>query len=334
MSGHIDSDRLLDSWFAEGPTELPDRAIDSIVSQLDEHKQRRPFWLPGRQRMNRMLLAGAGVAAVLVLALVGIRLYSENATGTGGGQPSSTASPSRTPSPSPTASPSPTRSPSPTVSVSPSRPGDGSLPEGSSHVLWDETQGGLAPGLGIKIVVTIPAAGWFGEEGGKILIKGTNVDAPSAPDGAGIIVFAHTNDLLVGLGDLYVYEDPCHWASTKPADPVTTVDEAIASLSGQASRDPSTPADITLDGYSGKRVTLHVPDDAVFSECDQGEFRTLVEGGPSRYAQDPGQFDLLWVLDVSGELVIIDITYYAGTPESVLDELSAIVESATLDYVP
>ncbi|MEO8245499.1 MAG: hypothetical protein ABI622_00125 [Chloroflexota bacterium] len=132
-----------------------------------------------------------------------------------------------------------------------------------------------------------------------------------------------------------MYGDPCHWASTKPATSVATVDEAIAALSGQAFRDASTPVDVTVDGYTGKSITLHVPDDAVFSECDGGEFRTLVEGEDAAgHHQDPGQIDLLWVLDVNGELVIFDVAYYAGTPENVLDELGAIVESATLDYVP
>jgi hypothetical protein len=97
----------------------------------------------------------------------------------------------------------------------------------------------------------------------------------------------------------------------------------------------STPMDVAVDGFSGKAITLNVPDDVVFSDCDQGEFRTLVEGEDSaRYHQDPGQIDLVWVLDVNGELVIIDIAYYEGTPESVLDEAGAIVESATLDYSP
>ena len=34
MSGQMDVDRLLESWFADGPTELPDRVIDSIVANL------------------------------------------------------------------------------------------------------------------------------------------------------------------------------------------------------------------------------------------------------------------------------------------------------------
>jgi hypothetical protein len=136
-----------------------------------------------------------------------------------------------------------------------------------------------------------------------------------------------------GLGDMYVYGDPCHWASTTPATPVTTVDEAIAALSAQPSRDASAPADVTYDGYAGKYITLHVPDDAVFIACDEGQFRTLVEhtiSGPFALHENPGQFDLFTVLDVKGELVIFDLAYFEGvegTPRSVFDEMARIMES-------
>lgn len=251
-------------------------------------------------------------AAVVLIAVVGFQ-YLGNAN-TGG--------PDATETPQPA---------TPVPSTEPSGPADGSLPVGSSHVLWDGTQG-VAPELGIKIVVTIPAAGWFGNAGEGILGKNENTDAP---DGAGLIVFARTNDLLVGMGDVYVYGDPCHWASTKPDSPVTTVDEAIAALSGQESRNATTPENVTYDGYAGKYITLHVPDDAVFTDCDEGQFRTFVQGDDAaRYAQDPGQFDLLTILDVNGQLVVLDVTYYEGTPETVLDEMARIVESATLAYGP
>ena len=60
-----------------------------------------------------------------------------------------------------------------------------------------------------------------------------------------------------------------------------------------------------------------------------GEFGTLAQGtGMGRNAQDPGQIDKLFILDVNGCLAIIDVSYYAGTPQSVVDDLDRIVESA------
>ena len=286
----------------EGMTPLPDPVRHAVRAQLPMTQQlgrfSGPMWrLPFMN--NNIVRFGLAAAAIVLVVVVGIQFLP--------GSVGSDATP--TPEPS-VAEPSPSS--------------DGSLPEGP-HDLWRRP-------LGVTILVTIPAPGWYGEPDEGTLIKNGSADAP---DGAGLIVFAAVNDLLVGLGDLYVYGDPCHWASTKPDTPVTTVDEAVAALSGQASRDASTPVDVTLDGYAGKSITLHVPDDAVFSDCDNGEFRTLVEGEDSaRFHQDPGQFDLVWVLDVNGELVIFDVAYYEGTPQSVLDEMAAIVESATLDYSP
>jgi hypothetical protein len=176
----------------------------------------------------------------------------------------------------------------------------------------------------VPITVTIPAPGWYGEPTGGILLKHARGDPP---DGAGIIVFA-------GLGDLYVYGDPCHWSTTRSDTPAATVDEFVVALAAQASRNASEPVDVTVDGYAGRSITLHVPDDAMFSECDRAIFASWglgAEPNPKRYHQGPGQIDKLWILDVDGELAVIDAGYYEGTPQIVVDELEAIVGSTTFE---
>ena len=64
--------------------------------------------------------------------------------------------------------------------------------------------------------------------------------------------------------------------STMPDTPATTVDEFVAALAAQASRDASAPVDVTVGGYAGKTITLHVPDDAAFDDCDEGDVRPAV----------------------------------------------------------
>ena len=46
-----------------------------------------------------------------------------------------------------------------------------------------------------------------------------------------------------------------------------------------------------IGGYAGQPVTLHVPDAAVFDDCDGGPFATYgIDGDPgARTEQDPGQ---------------------------------------------
>jgi hypothetical protein len=252
---------------------------------------------------NNILRVGLAAAAVVIIAIIAINLLP-------GTNPPGSGEPSVSPSVEPSEA-APSTQPSAAAG----------LPEGP-HPL---TNGPVA------MTVTIPAPGWVGESGGGILIKNDNV---SPPDGAGMIVWG-------GIDEMYVYGDPCAWSSTVPETPATTVDEAMSALAAQASRNASAVVDITLDGFSGKAITLHVPEDAVyadegeFTECDEGFFATFGESGGttpddvSRYHQGPGQVDEVWILDVNGLLVVIDWSYYAGTPQADIDEERAIVESTT-----
>jgi hypothetical protein len=309
MSFDPETTRIVRSWLDEGVTQLPDPVLDAVLDQVPATPQRRATWWPVRRTepMN-MLKFGLAAAVVAVAVLIGFNFIGSSTIG-GPGVDSST------PTPEPTATPNPTRSPTP----------EGLLPEGQ-HVLTDGEAVDGVPTL--PITVTIPAPDWYGDIGGAILTKNSTADAPA---GAGMIVF---------FGDLYVYGDPCEWATTRPDTPATTVDEAVAALTAQALRDATEPVDVTVDGYAGKSITLHVPNTwptgaEAFADCDSGRFGSWGLPGadvtPMRYHQDPGQIDKLWIVDVDGELTVIDITYYEGTPQSVIDELEAIVDSITFD---
>jgi len=293
----------ISGWLeAEAPMRLPDRVLRATFERTRTTRQQRGWRaLLGRIHVNRLVPMGLATAAVVGAVFIGAQLFGSPGDGGVGGAPSAT--------PSPTAQPSP--SPDPSVAA-PSSPADGGLPVGSSYV--------LISGGGVRGTVTVPAPGWFG--GGGIMTR-DNVDPPA---GAGMITF---------VGEpLYVYGDPCDWSTTKPETPATTVDELVAAMAAQASRDASEPVAITVGGYAGKSITLHVPDDAVFSECDQGYFGSWgvpSESTPARYHQGPGQIDELWILDVDGVLTVIDTAYYEGTPAEHVAELRAIVESITFE---
>lgn len=300
------TDRQLDDrisrWLeADAPTQLPDRVLRATFERTRQTRQQGGWQhVLGRLQMNRMILGLGGAAVVVLAAVLALGLYFNNP---GVGSP---------PSPSPTTEPSP----NPTATLEPSPTPDAGIDVGE-FVLHDGRY------FDQVIRVTIPAPGWSGAQGGGILVKNENHDTP---DGAAMIVF--------GGDELFVYRDPCQWRTTRPDAPAATVDELVTALVAQASRDASTPVDITVDGYVGKSITLHVPDDAVFRECDRGEFRTLVHnpvGDEARYHQDPGQIDQLWIVDVNGTPVVIDAAYYDGTPADHIAEMRAIVESMMFD---
>ena len=72
MTGQFDVDRVLEDWLAEGPNRLPDRVVNATVAQLDDIKQRKSSWLPGSNRMYRLILPATGAAAALVIAAVAL----------------------------------------------------------------------------------------------------------------------------------------------------------------------------------------------------------------------------------------------------------------------
>jgi hypothetical protein len=76
MTSELDVDRVLEDWLARGPSRLPDRAITETVEQLDHIKRRRYLLPPGRERMTRLLLAGTGIAAAFVAAVIGFTALS------------------------------------------------------------------------------------------------------------------------------------------------------------------------------------------------------------------------------------------------------------------
>jgi hypothetical protein len=303
MSTDRDTTRIVRSWLRTDEHESAHRVLDAVLDALDTTPQHRATWWPVRRlsMMNTTLKFGLAAVVVVAAALIGLNyLAAPNVGGPGLTEPTPTLGPS--PTLEPTASPTPA----------------GLLPQGP-HLLAD---GEAIDGMPTwPTTVTIPGLDWYGEPGGALLTKNDTADAP---DGAGLIAF---------FGELYVYGDPCDWASTRPDTPATTVDELVTALAAQASRDASEPVDITVGGFAGKAITLHVPDDASIGSCDNSTYGSWGVAGPDqtpfRFHQDPGQIDEVWIVDVNGTLAILDWTYYEGTPQVVVDELRSIVESVT-----
>jgi hypothetical protein len=195
----------------------------------------------------------------------------------------------------PTATPEPAATPRPT-----STPQAG-LPVGSQHELSGE----------IPVYVTVPAPGWESTE--SWLTKGD-----------GLVITGW-------FGDPYIPADPCQWASTMPDNPATTLDEIVDALGRQATRDASEPVDVTADGFSGKSITLHAPDED-FTDCDEGKFCTFgLEDGEQchMWYQDAGMIDELWIIDRDGEFTFTSGAYHSDTPADTVDEIREILASMT-----
>jgi len=266
--------------------------------------------------MNKLVPIGLGAAVVVAVIVIGVQLLGPPAPGGVGGAP--TAEPSVTPSPTPEPS-----------APEPSRPADGSLPEGPFRI-----GDGAVP-----ITIDIASSGWFSLPEFEAVSKGDDgLDSPQTVGGA-LLAWAWPAGTAFN-----VYGDPCHWLTTIPETPATTPDEIAAAFAAQASSDATAPVDVTVGGYAGKAVTLHVPmtyevpgltREEEFADCDQDAlaFYGLVENETEheRNAQGPGQIDELWILDVNGAIVILDAAYGPAVPAELVDELRALAESATFE---
>jgi hypothetical protein len=312
MTTNQEMERIVRSWLEPGLTTLTDDVLDPVLDQLPATPQRRPWW-PARRTptMNKIVGFGLAAAAGVAVLVVGAQLFGPAGnSGVGAG-------PMTTPEPSVAA---PTKTPEPSA-AEPSPSLEADLDEGP-FLYSDEL---------IPITVTIPAPGWSMD---RLLglVKNKN---NQPPDGAYVI------GPWSGANARYIPGDPCRWLSTMPDTPATTVDEIVAALASQASRDASEPVDITLDGHAGKSITLHVPDDAVFANgkftnCDKekGGRHAFCTFGTATdclmwNAQGPGAIDELWIVDVDGLILLIDGAYYAQTPAEHVDELQAILGSLT-----
>ena len=104
-----------------------------------------------------------------------------------------------------------------------------------------------------------------------------------------------------------VYAEPCRWVGTLLDPPIdASVDGLVTGLASQKSRYASTATDVMLDGFTGKYMELTAPSRVHLADCNKGQFRTWLDPvGGARYLE-PGQRDLLWIVDVDGSRLVID----------------------------
>ena len=250
-------------------------------------------------------------------SLAAILILTASCAGPEGSE--TTVAASATTTAEPTATPAPTATSEPTATPEPSPSVAGGLPPGP-HPVTKRIDGG------VEVTVTIAAPLWDGEPNGGYLCWGDPGDTCAGPpDGAGLIAF---NDR-----EYYVYGDPCRWSSTRPDTPATTANELVGALANQASRAASAPEDITVDGYTGKKIILHMVDDVDIIACDEGSFALFAVPGEerARFSQGPGQTEEVWAVEVDGLSVVLIGLYYADTPQNAVDELRAILASATFE---
>lgn len=117
-------ERAARSWLEVGPTSAPEAAVEAALARIQTTPQERDLHIPRRTiRLNQMVRASIGIAAIAVVLLGAATLLNRPGPGPAPSPPATTASPSPSPSASASASPTPiTSSASPVASAGSSTP--------------------------------------------------------------------------------------------------------------------------------------------------------------------------------------------------------------------
>jgi len=168
-----------------------------------------------------------------------------------------------------------------------------------------------APNDSISFTFTVPA-GWEGFGNIGVLPE----QGAAGPDGMGM-GFNLVTDL---------YSDPCTGSPVVTVGP--SVEDLATAFQDQTGHESTTPTDVTLSGYSGKRMDLIMPSGDDYEAC-YGVGQTVWVG--SIHAQGPGNVWHLWILDVDGLRVVILAQDNPETSGKDKAELQAIVDSIEIE---
>jgi hypothetical protein len=301
MTASRDPERLIRAFLDEGPTDLSDRTYDAVRSHIDRTRQRVVIGPWREPRMSNLARIAISAAAVLVVAVVGFNLLP----GDGGlGGPGHSSTPPATAAPTPT----------------PAGPVDltaGPLPAGTyiAHPFF-------APNQSIGFQLALPTGWEAGGPAGRPPVGVAPTTGFEGPDGMSMGFLTVTT--LAG--------DPCRWNEAIDIEVGPTVDNLVTALTANPGYETNDPADVTLGGFSGKRIDVQVPADLDLATCSQGQFWVWNLGdGQTIYAQGPeGRFHL-WILDVEGSRVLVMTHDFPGTPPDDQAELQAIVDSISIE---
>ena len=235
MTQQRDLERLLERWFSDGPSEAPDRVVDAVADRIERQPQ-RPAWRPLRREthVSMSIRAGAALAAVVIVAVVGFALLPRSSNGVGG--PASAA-----PSPS-----------SATPSVLPSPAVASASPSAGPIVCEDGLSGCAGPLIGTshrsrhfdpRLYFDVPA-GW------KNVIDAATIYKLDRADTAGvsILVWSHASIAL---------QSPSCAPAAKPRTGSTAADW-IAFVTSHPGLVSAKPTAVNLDGSKGWSIDLTV----------------------------------------------------------------------------
>jgi hypothetical protein len=296
---------------------MPGHLLDAIVQNTESTNQRRSAWLPRRETMNRFALAAGGLAAIVLIAVIGIGLAS-------GGRPfGPAAQPSPTPSPEPTAAPTTEPPQTPASTATPQVAVDGDLEAGTYSL--QPLRATDPNGNPLSVTFTVPE-GWA-------MVAGNAIYRDVPP-----------NNMVIQFEDISSLNgNACEWSgTTDDVDAGTTVEDlsgALVELDAENAYEVSVSFINALGGYTGERVDIDFPaaifegDTSTAPGCDEDAYRlwsSAMHGEGPLYAQGPNNRWQTYILDVRGTRLVVVAMDFPETSEEDRAELEAILDSIVI----
>lgn len=176
MTTKPDIELILDTWFKDGPTAVPDRVLDSVADRI-EHQSQRPAWRLHRRETTIVSFIpkpDAAIAAVLIVA-VGLVAVVGLAPRSGQRVPGSSSTPTATPPTSAAPTIAPTTAPTKALASTPALPAPAEL-----QGRW---RAEIAPDVAIlTFTATTFTISWLGGDSGRIEVDGDEITFRGSPN--------------------------------------------------------------------------------------------------------------------------------------------------------
>lgn len=295
MTAPRDPNRLISDFLDEGMNELPDRSYDAVRTQIEHTRQRVVFGPWREDQMRRYAIFGIAAAAIVLVAVVGVRFLP-----TGGGVGVQ---------PTPTSTPIPTPSPTAAAIVLPAA---GALQAGSYYIDNDPVSH-----LNVKRATFTVPDGWTSSDPFVSKNQGE-------PGEVGFTTWVVTD----------VYTDACHWLNTSLTHVDSGPDALIRALRDQGGREEALggwPWQGTVGGYSAEGIALVVPADLDTATCTGHILRYWPDPGPDfnggLCCNLPGNTDFVYAVDIEGKTLAVVARHYAASSTADIAELDGVINS-------
>ena len=189
----------------------------------------------------------------------------------------------------------------------------------------------VVPDTTSENAVPLEPGPWMVQGNGRSSMPRVVLDVPRDYRGAGAYLYPtrDRSDVWIGYWNpTHVSTDPCGRAASGTTA-VSTAAEMAAALARQRRSRTTAPEPVSIGGYDGVSLELTVTVDP--KTCADGVFQPFATFDGGRWVHDARETDRYWILDVEGEVLLLNTVVRAGVTDAQREEMARVVESAEFE---